>query len=469
MYFLRFTWLLILALGSCNNKSGEDDPNPVNLTIFFVNDQHGQIGKFDRVKTIVDEAKANGNAVLVSAGDIFSGNPIVDYYDEKGFPMIDVMNQTGFDVGVLGNHEFDYGLKVLEDRIKQSEFPWILANVNTINSSLTQPDPYVTLKVGELTVTFLGLVETDGKDNDVIPSTHPLRVADLTFQRYQDVVGSYAQLKADEDADLLIALTHLGSWSDRNLARDHPYFDLIIGGHSHELINETVNNIPIVQAGSYLNLLGKIELSIINKTVTNSTVTMINLDDSEEVNTDLTTAISTYNDDPLFSTEVGYSAIDHTSANVGCFYTTAIQQYMEVDFSIQNMGGLRAGIDQGPITRHEIYSMDPFNNRSVTFTKTVREFESFFCESGSRFHVSGVNIDPSNGFHFVDENGTPLPDNQLLTLGVNDYIPAVFDEFFNFQDAEIQDYSTAEAVIGYLENINATVDFERCSRIYRCD
>ncbi|MEO0340585.1 MAG: metallophosphoesterase, partial [Bacteroidota bacterium] len=126
-------FFLLLSVWSCDDGSEVSSPIPVNmdpnLTIFFVNDNHGRINNFSKVKAIVDEAKSDGNVLLVSAGDIFAGNPIVDQFSEPGFPMIDIMNQTGFDVATIGNHEFDFGTQVLEDRVKQSDFPWILANV----------------------------------------------------------------------------------------------------------------------------------------------------------------------------------------------------------------------------------------------------------------------------------------------------------------------------------------------------
>ena len=464
---------LIISIFSCGNDSENNNPNPdqgVDLSIFFVNDQHGRINNFSKVKAIVDEARAEGNVLLVSAGDLFAGNPIVDQFSEPGFPMIDIMNQIGFDVGVLGNHEFDFGTEILEERIQQSQFPWILANVDASNSAISQPTPFVTLSVGRFRVTFLGLLETNGKENDIIPSTHPLRVADLSFQKHQDVVGNFADLKSQENADVLVALTHLGSDADRNLARNYPFFDFIIGGHSHERINETVNNIPIVQAGANLELLGRIDLKIENQTITDFDVTMINLDIASESDADLAATIAGYNDDPSFSTVVGQSDFNHQSFDVGCFFTTALKEFMEVDFTIQNLGGIRAGIDQGPITRFEIFTMDPFNNQSVAFTKTVGEFETFFCQTGARFLFTGIHIDDSgNDFQIVDSNGVPLPNDQELTMGVNDFIPAIYDDFFDFQEADIKSYTTAEAIIGYLQNINSTVDFEGCSRVLECN
>lgn len=466
-------FLCLISLWACRDDMKMSDTpftEDADLSIFFVNDQHGRIDNFSKVQAIVDEAKASGNALLVSAGDIFSGNPIVDQYKDPGYPMIDIMNQTGFDVGVLGNHEFDFGTEVLKDRIQETQFPWILANVDPASSIGSEVTPYVTLSVGGLRVTFLGLVETNGKEGATIPSTHPLRVADLDFQRYQDVINDYADLKAQENADLLVALTHLGSGADRALARTYPYFDLIIGGHSHEMIEENISDIPLVQAGSNLRFLGRIDLKIENQEIKEYKVDMINLNAVATPESELAAQIEAYNSDPSFSEVVGESSTDLEYAEVGCFYTTALQEYMQVDFTIQNGGGIRAGIDQGPITRMEVFTMDPFNNQSVAFTKTVGEFESFFCETGARFYFTGIQVMDQDGtLQIVDTEGQPLPNEQVLTMGVNDYIPAVFDDYFDFSDADIRPYTTAEAIIGYLQNLNTSINFEDCSRSLDCD
>jgi 5'-nucleotidase/UDP-sugar diphosphatase len=100
--------ILILIVASCNKKDQRPDNN-FDLTIFFLNDYHGQIDNFSKVKHIIDLERENTNVIVAGGGDIFSGNPVVDYYPEKGYPMIDMMNRVGFDVAVVGNHEYVMG------------------------------------------------------------------------------------------------------------------------------------------------------------------------------------------------------------------------------------------------------------------------------------------------------------------------------------------------------------------------
>ena len=167
-----FLVLLIFILGCAKDNQLQNTPTK-NLTIFFVNDVHGQIENFSKVKHIIDAERAITNVIVASSGDLFSGNPTVDNYTEKGYPIIDIMNQIGFDIAVLGNHEFDYGIEILADRMEQSQFPWVCANVDVNNSTLPQPPAVSTITIDDLKVTFLGLVETGGSNNKIIPSSHP--------------------------------------------------------------------------------------------------------------------------------------------------------------------------------------------------------------------------------------------------------------------------------------------------------
>ena len=107
------------------------------VVIFSVNDVHGRIDNFGKVKHIIDEARKEYQSVyFVSAGDLFSGNPIVDFHPEKGYPLIDLLSKSGLDVNVMGNHEFDYGQQELAERMAQASFDFICSNVEPGSGSL---------------------------------------------------------------------------------------------------------------------------------------------------------------------------------------------------------------------------------------------------------------------------------------------------------------------------------------------
>ena len=268
------------------------------------------------------------------------------------------MNRVGYDISVIGNHEFDYGEANLKNRMQQADFKWVCANMDSKNSVIQQPKPFVNVNIDGLKISFLGLVETDGKKTDVIPSTHPWRVKNLTFQNPEDVVNNYKNLKSEENSDLYIALTHIGhdkrsSLGDFQLASQFPYFDLIIGGHSNGKINTVINEIPVFQAGGNLNYIGKIELSIKNKKATVVNYTLIDLSTIKEEDADIKNRINEYNDEPFFKEIIGYSAIDHDKFQVGNFTADALKLNLKVDVTFQNNGGVRSILNQGDITKKE--------------------------------------------------------------------------------------------------------------------
>ncbi len=467
---LLITYLVLISLVSCtkdNENSPPKQPVEKDVTIFIVNDVHGQINNYAKVKYIIDQERENTSVIVTSAGDNFSGNPIVDNYPEKGYPIIDIMNKVGFDIASIGNHEFDYGEETLKNRIEQSNFNWICANVDMSNSVIPQPFEYTTLSVDNLKITFLGLIETNGKKDDVIPSTHPWRVQNITFQKYKDVVANYAKIKEQENSDLYIALTHLGYSSDKELAKQFPYFDLIIGGHSHSKANDIVNNIPIFQAGSYLNYLGKIQLTVKDKSVESIKYELIDLREHTEQDADLKKLIDKYNDSPSFYEAIGKSYLNHSKSQVGCFVSDAMRIRLNIDLTFQNTGGVRNGLDYGTIIKKEIYEILPFNNYMVIYNMTVADIKKFLIGSQAGFYYSGILIEKVNGNIIIkDLEGNTLSNSKVLSVGVNDYIPAVYNTYFPSK-GDIQSQTDAETVISYLENINDKVNYANCENYFK--
>ena len=461
--------LLIFGCAKENIKTSE----PKHLTIVFVNDVHGQIENFAKLKHLVDAERAGKNVLLVSGGDVFSGNPVVDNHPEKGYPIIDIMNDCGFDVSVLGNHEFDYGPGVLQQRIEQSEFPWVCANVNVKNPGLQQPAAFYTVQAGDLRITFLGLLETAGSKNAVIPSTHPAKIADFEFVSAQNIIKSYIGLKHNENADLLIALSHLGLNSYENgigdfqLAYENYFIDAIIGGHTHAVIDTGLSGIPIYQAGSYLNFVGKIELEIRDKKISAEHFDIIPLNDYPDLDQAIQNKINGYNDLPHLKEVIGFASVFHSRSQVGCFYTHALRKQMNVDAAFQNSGGVRSVLDYGDITVREIYEISPFNNGTLIYEMTIAQIREFLIGSQSGFYCSGI-IPVKEGSQLIiyDESFRKIPDDFVLKVGINDYIPAVHSAYFP-QNKQIQTLSAAETLIEYLRNNHEPVNFTNCSNYFK--
>lgn len=447
----------------------------IELTIFFINDHHSQINNFSKIKYIVDEAKENKNIIIASSGDMFSGNPLVDFYSEKGYPVIDLMNRTGFDLATLGNHEFDYGQEVLQDRINQAKFEIISSNMISESPMLEQPEPDVTISTGDLEITFVGVVETRGKPGAVIPSTHPGKLENLRFVDASEILDDYREFKDKHDSDLLILLSHLGHNCDENetcdytVARDFPFFDAIIGGHSHSIQDTTINGIHIYQSGSYLNYLGRITFTLKNSKIIKEDFELIDLDEYPHRDEELHTVIEEYNSNPDFAEIIGINEVYMTrNRTVGCFSTDALRGYLGTDMSIQNPGGIRSDMEEGEISIMDIYRIDPFGNGLLRYELTVDDLKKFLGETGAGLYYSGIIVETDQHGHIIirDADGYEYPDDTVLSVAINDYIPMVYEEYF---PDPVEDYkmTTADAMIAYVRNLTEPLHYVSCDRFFR--
>jgi 5'-nucleotidase/UDP-sugar diphosphatase len=113
-----------------------------------------------------------------------------------------------------------------------------------------------------------------------------------------------------------------------------------------------------------------------------------------------------------------------------------------------------------------VYAFDPFNNGAVIYEMSVSEIKAFLKGSGSGVYYSGIRISQeANSVVIRDMNNTVIPYSTILRVGINDYIPAVYDNYFPAV-GDIQAYSTAEAIMYYLENINDQVNYPDCEHFF---
>ena len=453
-----FTFLLIGILGLSSLGAQE------TVVIYAINDPHGQINNFPRLKTLIENDRAqNSKVFFVSAGDLFSGNPIVDYHENKGFPMIDLLNDCGLDVSVIGNHEFDYGQDVLNARIEQAEFPFICDNVSNVSGVLADVNGFELITKDEFTIAFVGVVETGSPG--LQPLTHPKKIEGLTFTEGLDSFPNYEDLKADNDADLLVALTHYGSYKDRKILETYSFVDLVIGGHTNGEYGEAYENGYMVMSGKNLEKVSKTTLTVTNKTITDFNFELIDLSSTSMAFDQPTQSkVDDYNNQPEFYTVIGESEIDHTRSETACLYTDALQNITGADFVIQNMGGIRTYLDEGDITPFDIYSIDPFGNSLDTFEMTIADFRTFLNNYQSSYSYSTtleINKDENQVLQF-SKDGVALVDTDVIEFSLNDYISNVFGDYFP-EPSFTYEETTADYIIEYIRDIHqGAINYENC-------
>ena len=439
------------------------------IVIFAINDPHSEIENFAKIKPLIDAEKAKNQKVyFVAAGDLFSGNPIVDYHLNKGYPMIDMLNKTGLDVSVIGNHEFDYGQAILNDRLEQANFPFICDNVSGGTGKLADIKGSTIITKDNFSIAFVGVVETGSPGG--YPLTHPKKIQGLSFTEGLDSFENYKDLKVNDDVDLIVALTHYGGYKDEKILENYDFVDLVIGGHTNQEYGVAHANGYKVMSGGNLEKISKTTLTVANKQITNFEFELINLSNSDLASDNaLAEDIDEYFNNPSFYTNIGSSLSTLTWNSTGCFYTDALQVISDSDMVIQNSGGIRDIIYEGIITPFSIYSIDPFGNGFDTYTMSVSELRNFLNEFPSSFSYSldtsfKVLKNVNNEFIFFKDD-ILLQDNSQVTLSLNDYISSVFPNLLPTNPSYSFPLTTADYIIEYLTNhTDQPIDYLDCNR-----
>ena len=265
----------------------------------YYKDQPSQQIGLSRAATLVKQAREEAvNSVLVDNGDLIQGSPMGDYMAAKGInageihPVYKAMNQLDYDVGNIGNHEFNYGLEFLKNSIDGANFPYVSANVFDKKTGEHYFKPYL-IK----THTFK---DTDGQ-------SHEIKVGYIGFVPPQIMVWDKKNLEGKvfaeditetakklvpqmkkEGADVIVAIPHSGISTDpyKLGAENSVYYltevegiDAIAFGHSHAVFpgkdfaklqgvdnaKGTINGVTAVMPGRWGSHVGVMDLMLKEK------------------------------------------------------------------------------------------------------------------------------------------------------------------------------------------------------------
>lgn len=472
LLFLSFPLLFIKVYGQI------EDTVTREVIILHTNDMHSKIDNLARLAYLKDSLKKTHPYVfLVSAGDLFTGNPVVDMASDKGFPMIDLMNQVGFDLSCMGNHEFDPGQDFLSKRIRQAAFPLVCSNLDVLQLPLFQPPPYAILSVDTLVrLACLGVIQT-GENG--LPDSHPLKLKGLRFFPALIQAGRYTDLK--EKYGNLIVLSHLGVDQDLLFAEKFPETDLVIGGHSHTLIDTPLfhKGVLIAQAGSHMRQVGKITLKVKGGHILSKTSEVILFDRLKKENEQIRKSIDAYNKNPEFLVPVAkaeYALVGYEA--LGGLMTDALTAMLKVDVAFQNTGGIRIdSIPAGDITLRDVYRLDPFGNQVVVMKMTIDEIKSLIrygyeIKKTPDLYVSGMKYtlvtDKQRKLLDIEINvdgRKKLNDPNLrLNIAMNSYVASryVFD---HSDEGYLAGPTTSDLLIDFLKE-KKSVNYLNTKRVF---
>jgi 2',3'-cyclic-nucleotide 2'-phosphodiesterase (5'-nucleotidase family) len=228
------------------------------LTILHTNDFHNHLlpHQADRLKKLRNEIGENG--LLLDAGDAISSGNVT--YKSGGEPILDAMSEAGYDAMTVGNREFHFSQAGFFAKLSRAAFPALCANVRAREAGAAVPVVSHIKKVlaGSFRVTVFGLT--------VPMITDRMLVRHASAWVFDDPITVAHRIVPEirPDCDLLVCLSHIGLAKDRDLARDIPKIDLIIGGHTHATLpeGERIGDTLIVQAGWWGKLLGTVSVEL---------------------------------------------------------------------------------------------------------------------------------------------------------------------------------------------------------------
>lgn len=433
---------------------------PAKLVILHTNDTHSQIdpddkdnlGGIARRKVLIDSVRAaEKNSILIDAGDIVQGTL---YFNLFGGELENrLMNTLGYDFRILGNHEFDNGVDALAQMLDGAQATLLSTNYDLSRSPLA--GKFSKYAVREIEGRKIGFIAVNLRPQGMISEGNYDGVG------YLDAVeaanASAWWLKNVENCDLVIAVTHIGYApsmppGDVTLAQASSDIDIIIGGHSHDLIDPASDrfrwNIPdrngrevlVTQVGKAGKNIGHISIDLDSLTAEYSVIPVDSRLDSR-VDPEILDIIAPYRAgvDSLMAHPVGRTAreLPQTSPALINFATDIVlekgrQMADNVDFAILNKGGIRRGLPKGTVTEGQIISMLPFNNRvrviDILGSDLIPAFEQM-----ARVGGNGVSDGVEATFSYDDENnryqlqsvtvdGLPLDPARTYRVATIDYM-----------------------------------------------
>jgi 2',3'-cyclic-nucleotide 2'-phosphodiesterase (5'-nucleotidase family) len=425
------------------------------LTILYFNDLHGHLVPFTRqgdsiavggaarmatlIRRVREENAQQGRpTLLLNGGDVFQGTPLSTVF--KGEPDFKFMNMVGVDAMVLGNHEFDFGLDVLQRRMSEADFPILGANVRRKNGGAAFTTPYVlrTLTNG-VRVGIMGMVTDDTPE-----TTDPINVTPLVF--VDPLVTAARFVPAlDDSADIILLVSHSGVSKDRETADEFEDIDVIVGGHDQILIPRPMeeDDVLITQAEGYGLYLGRLDLEVDGDEVKLLSDTLYAITDEIPDDPQIAAMVETYTrrldeelDKPIgvlaTPLEGERKAVRTRPSNFGQLLCRIMQQRTGADLAVINSGGIRSSIDAGPVTLGEIIQALPFINHIMTVELSGSEIEGLLAfsleqrkrtDSGGFLQVTGLTFEDSPaGPRSIRIDGEPVDPFKLYRIAHTDFL-----------------------------------------------
>jgi 5'-nucleotidase / UDP-sugar diphosphatase len=465
---------VLLGVAVVMALSGVGAAKQTSIRIFHLNDFHGFAEPYQPFGSLeleggvaylagrLNQLRPEKPSLLVSTGDMIQGDNWANFF--QGASVVELMNAMGFDAMEVGNHEFDFGQKVLQERIAQANFPVLGANVK----GLPGLKPYVIKTVGGAKVGIIGVITPDTG-----VSTHPKNVAGLTFTPPEAAVNHYlAEIKPR--VDLVVVLSHLGFREDCKLSQQVPGIGVIVGGHSHTKITKpvTVSGTIIVQGYEHAKVLGVLDLTLENGKIVAFTGRLEPIKPGAiEPDPAILQIVKKYatKADAELNVSIGVVEVDldgdhvrRRETNFGDLVTDAIRARAKANAALINGGSIRTSIPRGEITKKQLYTALPYKNYVVALKLTGQQIKATLEHGVSQVGSTAGRFPQVSGLKFsyrkqapvgervqeISLDGRPLELHKKYTLATNDFLAAGGDGYQMLAEAvALQDYKESGGLL----------------------
>jgi len=458
--------VVVLLLAAVLTGAAAPQPGIVRLDILAVNDFHGALAAADRnpgaavlaAYLKAERAKNPAGTLMLSAGDMFQGSP--DSNLLYGKTVVAFMNEVRFDAMALGNHEFDWGLDILRERMAQAAFPMLAANI--IDKASGRPaglvPPYIILERQGIKIAVVGLTTPD-----TAVTTNPRHVERLLFADPGATLRALLpELKA-KGAAVIVVLGHLASYPGEEPTGEAAVVAktggvaAVISGHSHLKVAGKTAGVPVVQAYYNGRSVAAVRLAVnaASGEILGATAEVkdVPADLVPDTATAAIVAASQQEIAPVKGLILGRAAeaLAHDRyqlSPLGQWATDAMRAAAQADIAFCNGGGLRTGLAAGAVTLGDLYAVMPFDNNlfvaSMTGAQVLAALEHGIAnEKFGMLQFSGLRVEYDRhapaGRRVVAAtlaDGSPLEHERVYSVAVSDFLVAGGDEYDMIKAAE---------------------------------
>ncbi len=439
----------------------------IKLTILHTNDIHGQVSQLTRIATLVREIRREveaigGYCLYVDGGDS-EDTTLLESSLTKGSAMASILRGAGCDYAALGNAvPIRYGPLPVAELAKHFGRPLLCANFYDENDKMVEGlEPYTIHDFGEFKLGIIGVTD---------PMRTYITVFHLHAKQPDDVLPGLIEKVRAEGAQTILLLSHLGLRDDQRVAESIQGIDLVIGGHSHSLLDPPleINGTIVAQAGEYGKVLGRLDIEIdpVTGKVTHFESTHVPVEESilPDLATEAAIASEQERVKTLMMQVVGEVkepldlADDRECAAGNLLADALLDRVSDAEIAFVVSGQWETGLEAGRLTQGALYAANRSAANPARVEVTGEQIEQFFRkgldpEQAARSpkflrgrkmglpHVAGMTVryDPDDRTKLeIHIDGKPLEKERKYIVAATDVELSEFTGYLVIPDEQVE-------------------------------